>query len=279
MLVVLLCVGCSDGNEVKAPVQRMFDTWNQALQEKDAELFRSVLTQELAETCELGELQAWMDQDDDVLAQVMVRSVFVDVADSSRAFAEITTMRDAGRPEESPTFRWPVVFEGGEWRAGFHYALTVEACPYTASTESSGSGNGEREFPLIPGLDLERHEDILAAVPGTRVVHGSFQKDNLTSSFISAGPRLASGQQVIIYAELETDAETAELVRLYRDGLKQPSWDILHEGSSGDYGWFSWTVLDSDGRLWHGKLVIAPLHEGWNHVWLSLDSGNLDDRQ
>ena len=220
-----------------------------------------------------------MDQDEEVLAQVIVRSVFVDVADPSRAFAEITTKRDAGRPEESPTFPWPVVLEDGGWRAGFHYALTVQGCPYSASTESSGPGNGEHEFPLIPGLDLERREDILAAVPGTRVVHGSFRTDNFASSFSSAGPRAASGQQVIIYAELETDSETAELVRLYRDGLKQPSWDILDEGSSGDYGWFSWTVLDGDGRLWHGRLVIAPSHEGWNHVWLSLDSGNSDDRQ
>ena len=279
LLMVLLCVGCSDRNEVKAPVQQMFDTWNQALQADDAELFRSVLTRELAGSCELDELQAWMEQDEDVLDQVIVRSVFVDVSDASRAFAEITTMEDPGRPEESPTFPWPVVLEDGEWRTGFPYALTVEGCPYTASTESSGSGNGEREFPLIPGLDLERRENILAAVPGTRVVHGSFRTDNFASSFSSGGLGVASGQQVIIYAELETDSEAAELVRLYRDGLKHPSWDILDEGSSGDYGWFSWTVQDGERRLWHGKLVIAPSHEGWSHVWLSLDAGNSDDRQ
>ena len=279
MLVVLLSVGCSDGDEVKTAVQQLFDTWNQALQEEDAELFRSVLTQELAGSCELDELQAWVDQDEDVLARVIVRSVFVDVADPSRAFAEVTTLRDAGRPEESVTSPWPVTLEDGEWRVGFPYALAFEGCPYSASIEPSGPGSGEREFPLIPGLDLERREDILAAVPGTRVVHGSFRTDNLTYSFNSGGPGLASGQQVIIYAELETDSETAELVRLCRDGLKQPSWDILDEGSSGDYGWFSWTVLDGEGRLWHGRLVIAPSHEGWNHVWLSLDSRNSGDRQ
>ena len=39
LVVVLLCVGCSDGDEVKAAVQQLFDTWNQALQEEDAELF------------------------------------------------------------------------------------------------------------------------------------------------------------------------------------------------------------------------------------------------
>ena len=260
------------GEEVMAAVQQLFDTWNRALVDKDAELFRSVLTRELAGSCGMDELQSWFDQGEDILAQVFVRSVFVDVSDASRAFAEVTTMREAGRSEESPTFPWPVVLEDGKWRAGFHYALTVERCPYSASTESSEPSNGEREFPRIPGLDLERREEILAAVPGTRVVHGSFRTDNLNSSFSSGAPRAAYGQQVIIYAELETDSESAELVRLYRDGLKHPSWDILDEGSSGDYGWFSWTVLDGDGLRWHGKLVIAPLHEGWSHVWLSLYS-------
>ena len=184
-----------------------------------------------------------MDRGEDVLAQVIVRSVFVDVADSGRAFAEVTTTRDAGIPEESPTFPWPVQMEDGEWRAGFHYALALESCPYTASTEPSEPHSGEREYPLIPGLDLERREDILAAVPGTRVVHGNFRTEGFASSFSSGGPRTASGQQVIIYAELESDLGSGELVRLYRDGLKQPSWDILDEGSSGDYGWFSWAVL------------------------------------
>ena len=261
------------GEEVTAAMQQLFDTWNRALTDKDAELFRSVLTRELAGVCGVDELQSWFDQGEDILAQVFVRSVFVDVADPSRAFAEVITMRDAGRSEEPPTFPWPVVLEeDGKWRAEFHYAIAVERCPYTPSTESSEPGSGEREFPTIPGLDLERREELLAAVPGTRVAGGSFRTDNLHSNFSSGSPRAAYGQQVIIYAELETDLEGAELVRLYRDGLKHPSWDILDEGSSGDYGWFSWTVLDGDGLLWHGKLVIAPSHEGWSDVWLSLYS-------
>ena len=72
----------------------------------------------------------------------------------------------------------------------------------------------------------------------------------------------ASSNQVNIYAELETDSAAAELVRFYREGLKHPSWELLDEGSSGDFGWFTWTVVDSDGRLWHGKLVVAPAQEG-----------------
>ena len=83
--------------------------------------------------------------------------------------------------------------------------------------------------------------------------------------------------KVNIHAELETEAAGAELVRLYRDGLKHPSWDILDEGSSGDFGWFSWTVLDGEGLLWHGKLVVAPSHEGWRYVLLSLYSGDSDE--
>ena len=268
-----------DGDEVKAAVQHLFDTWNRALRDKDAALFRSLLTRELAGSCELDELQSWLDQGEDVLAGAVVRSVFLDVADPNRAFAEIATGRMAGRPEESLTYPWPVALEGGEWRAGFLYGLTMERWPYIASSPPSGRDGAEREFPQIPGLELERRDDILAAVPGTRVVHGSFKTDTFGSSFSSGGSMAATGNRVNIYAELETDLEGAELVRLYSDGLNHPSWDITGEGSSGDFGWFSWTVLDGEGRLWRGKLVVAPSHEGWKHVWLSLNSGDSDDTQ
>ena len=129
LLVVLLSVGCSDvsptttpaptateapetegesGDEVRAAVQRLFDTWDRALQDEDAELFRSVLTREMAASCGLDDLQSWFDQDVEFLTEVVVRSVFVDVADPSRALAEITTMQDAGRPGKSPIYPWPV---------------------------------------------------------------------------------------------------------------------------------------------------------------------------
>ena len=172
-----------------------------------------------------------------------------------------------------------MALEDGKWRAGFLAGLTVESCPYIASVRPSGSESSERGFPPIPGLDLERREDILAAVPGTRVVHGSFSSDTFGSSFSTSGTMSAYDNQVNIYAELETDSAATELVSLYRDGLNHPSWDIIDEGSSGDFGWFSWTVLDGEGRLWHGRLVVAPLYQGWKHVWLYLYSGDSDDRQ
>lgn len=267
------------GNEVKAAVQHLFDTWNRALRDKDAALLQSLLTRELAGSCELGELQSWLDQGEDVLGGAVVRSVFLDVANPDRAFAEITTAQMAGRAEEAPTYPWPVTLEDGEWRTGFLYGLTVGSCPYIASSSPSGRDGREREFPQVPGLDLERREDILAAVPGTRVVHGSFRAHNFGSSFSSGGSMSPYDNQVNIYAELETESAASELVRLYRDGLNHPSWDITDEGSSGDFGWFSWTVLDGEGRLWHGRLVVAPLRKGWKHIWLSLYSGDSDDNQ
>ena len=110
-------------------------------------------------------------------------------------------------------------------------------------------------------------------------MQGRFRSDNFGSSFSTSGTMSAYDKQVNIYAELETDSEVAEVVSLYRDGLNHPSWDIIDEGSSGDFGWFSWTVLDGEERLWHGKLVVAPLYQGWRHVWLYLYSGDSDDRQ
>ena len=227
----------------------------------------------------MDELQSWLDQDEEFLTEPVVSSVFLDVTDPSRGFAELTGGQRAGRPEAPVPFPWPVALEDGEWQAGFPVGLTGRRCPYIASSPPSGREGGERDFPQIPGLDLERREDILAAVPGTRVVHGSFRTDNFGSSFSSGASMSPYGNQVNIYAELETDSAAAELVRLYRDGLNHPSWDIIDEGSSGDFGWFSWTVLDGEGRLWHGRLVVVPSHEGWKQVWLSLYSGDSDDSQ
>jgi hypothetical protein len=267
-----------DGDdEVKDAVQQLFDNWNRALRERDAALFHSLLTRELAGSCGLEGLQSWLDQGEEFLAEAEVRSVFLDVADPSRAFAEITARQHAGGPEVPLSFPWPVALEEGEWRAGFPASLTAESCPYKASEPPSGPEGRERQFPQIPGLDLEPRDDILAAVPGTNVVHGSVRTGNSNSSFSTGGSKAGGLKEVNIYAELETDAAGAELVRLYRDGLKHPSWDILDEGSSGEFGWFSWTVLDGEGLLWHGKLVVAPSHEGWRHVWLSLYSDESDE--
>ena len=76
---------------------------------------------------------------------------------------------------------------------------------------------------------------------------------------------------------METESDAAELVSLYRDGLNDPSWENVAEGSSGDFGWFSWTVLDDEGRLWYGRLVVVPSHEGWKQVWLSVFSDDAED--
>ena len=271
-----------DGDDkVKGAVQMLFDSWNRALVERDAALFHSLLTRELAGSCGLERLQSWLDQGNEFFEEVEVRSVFLDVADPSRALVEITARLRAGEPELLLSFPWPVALEEGEWRAGFPAGLTVESCPYKASEPPSGPEGRERQFPQIPGLDLnlnlERRHDILAAVPGTNVVHGSVRTGNSNSSFSTSGSRAGGLKEVNIYAELETDAAGTELVRLYRDGLKHPSWDILDEGSSGNFGWFSWTVIDGEGLLWHGKLVVAPFHEGWRHVWLSLYSDESDE--
>ena len=268
-----------DGDDkVKGAVQLLFDSWNRALVEKDAALFHSLLKRELAGSCGLEKLQSWLDQGEGFYEGVEVRSVFLDVADPSRALVEITARLRAGEPELLLSFPWPVALEEGEWRAGFPTSLSAESCPYKASEWPSGDEGRGRQFSQIPGLNLnlERRHDILAAVPGTRVVHSAFSTETFGS--ISTGSSMAGGpNKVNIHAELETDAAGAELVRLYRDGLKHPSWDILDEGSSGDFGWFSWTVLDGEGLLWHGKLVVAPSHEGWRYVLLSLYSGDSDE--
>ena len=270
--------GVSD-DRVKAAAQQLFVTWNRALRDDDAALFHSVLTRDLAGSCGLDELQSWLDQDEGFLAESKVTAVFLDVTDSARALVELAIGQPGGRPEESIFFPWPMALEDGEWRAGFPAALTTKKCPYIAESPAPGPDGGEREFPQIPGLDMEQREDILAAVPGTSVVRGSFRTGNSGSSFSSGGSMSPYDNQVNIYGELETESAPADLVRLYRDELNHPSWNIIDEGSSGDFGWFSWSVHDTEGRLWHGSLVVAPLHDGWKQVWLSLYANDADNSQ
>ena len=267
-----------DGDgKLKNAVQLLFDSWNKALVERDAALFQSLLTRELAGSCGLAGLQSWLDQGEGFFTEAEVRSVFLDVADPSRALVEIIARQRAGGPEVPFSFPWPVVLEEGGWRAGFPAGFTAQSCPYMASERPSGPDGRERQSPQIPGLDLDRRGDILAAVPGTKVLHGGFSTETYGSSFSTSSSRAGGPNQVSIFAELETDASGAELVRLYRDGLKHPSWEIVDEGSSGDFGWFSWTVLDGEGLLWRGKLVVAPSHEGWRQVWLSVYSEDSDE--
>ena len=272
-----------DGDdEIRDAVQQLFDTWNLSRRERDAALFHSILTRELAESCELEEIQSWLDQGEMLLGEVEVRSMFLDVADPSRAYAEIPLGDSGGQPELSFIYPWPVALEDGKWRAGLPTLLSglpSGRCPFMASSPPPGPDGRERDFPQVPGLDLERRGDVLAAVSGTRVLHGSYRTGNSASSFNSGGSMAPNDNQINIYAELETDSATAEVARLYRDGLMHPSWDIIDEGSSGDFGWFSWTVLDGEGRLWHGRLVVVPFHEGWKQIWLSLYTNDSDDGQ
>ena len=106
-------------NGTKVAVQQLFDTWNRALRDNDAALFHSLLTRELAGSCGLDQLQSWLDQDEEFIAEAVVTTVFLDVTDPARAYAEIAAGQRGGRPDVSVVLPWPVALEDGEWRAGF----------------------------------------------------------------------------------------------------------------------------------------------------------------
>ena len=169
-----------DGDDgVQEAVQVLFDTWNQALQEKDAALFQSVLTRQLADSCQLEDLQSWLDQGEDFLANVEVRAVFLDVADPNRAFAEVTARqqcRGASRGISNLSMAcgdWKME----TWRAGFPATFAQLKYAHTSYQDrpSGTRRQGERISRRFPAWTLNRREDILAAVPGARVVHGSFR--------------------------------------------------------------------------------------------------------
>ena len=130
-----------------AAVQQLFDTWNRALRDDDAGLFHSILTSELAGSCGLDELQSWLDQDEEFLAEAVVAAVFLDVGDPTRAFAEIASRQSAGRPLESISFPWPVALEDGEWRAGFPSGLHRRKMPVRRIESILGAGRPGARIP------------------------------------------------------------------------------------------------------------------------------------
>ena len=71
----------------------------------------------------------------------------------------------------------------------------------------------------------------------------------------------------------------AELVSLYLDGLNHPSGKLSTKDPLATLAGSPGPSHDTEGRLWHGGLVVAPLHEGWKQVWLSLYSNDADDIQ
>ena len=150
-----------DSNDrTKVAVQPLFDTWNRALRDDDAALFHSVLTRELAGSCGLDELQSWLDQDDEFLAEAVVSAVFLDVTDPTRAFAELAAGQRAARPEEAI----PCSMARGAGRrrmAGrIPRRFDCKKMPVRRIKSTLGAEGGEREFSQIPGLDLERRENI-----------------------------------------------------------------------------------------------------------------------
>ena len=97
-----------------------------------------------------------------------------------------------------------MILEDGEWRADSLLAGCTKM-PLRHRKSTLGPEGREREYPQDPGLDLDRREEILAAVPGTRVVRGSFRTGNSDSSFSFGGSMSPYDNQVNIYGELETE--------------------------------------------------------------------------
>ena len=107
-----------DSNDgTKVAVQQLFETWNQAIRDDDAALFHSLLTRELAGSCGLDQLQLWLDQEEEFLAEAVVNAVFLDVGDSTRAYAEIAVEQGGGGHRSPGPFRglWRWKKENGEW--------------------------------------------------------------------------------------------------------------------------------------------------------------------
>ncbi len=152
---------------LRQAVQKVFDTWTQALRANDASLLHATLSKSLAESCEISKVQEWIQWNgasvlEDQATQVI--SVFLDAENPDRALAalHVGAGPDGTESQSRPAamnqiqlFPFPIVMEEGMWRISLPYQIldsSLQPCPF----EMPVLPEEERlDSPNIPGLDFD----------------------------------------------------------------------------------------------------------------------------
>ena len=257
-------------------VQRLFDTLLTAFRTADAALLRSTMPKDLALLCPVASMEPWLQENGPRIQAFELESVFIDAEDPDRGMAQLALLpeRDEAKPLQVESAHWfpiegipfPLKREEGHWKAGYPVPQEISGCPYQPHRFVPSEPGVGPDYPNIPGLDFNMWD-----APFRNPEPGN--PGNLGQTNFRGSPR---GTYAVSSSTLQaTDLTAGELAIRYRERLARPGWNIREQGTRADAAWFTWTVDDDQGRLWHGALTASAVGEGWQWVSLFLHSPEL----
>ena len=257
-------------------VQHLFDTLLTAFRTADAGLLRSTMPKDLALLCPAESMESWLMKNGPRIQAFELESVFIDAEDPDRGMAQLALLpeRDEAKPLQVESIHWfpitgvpfPLKREEGHWKAEYPIQQEIPDCPYQQHRFVPSERAVGPDYPNIPGLDFGMWD-----APFRNPEPGS--PGNIGQTNFRGSPR---GMYAVSSSTLQaTDLTAAELATLYRERLARPGWNIREQGTGADASWFTWTVHDAEGHLWHGALTTAAAGEGWQRVSLFLHSPEL----
>ena len=256
-------------------VQRLFETLLTAFRSANPALLRSTMTSELALLCPAESMEPWLLENGPRIQAFELASVFIDAEDPDRGMAQLALLpeRDQAKPLNFESARWfpltlspfPLRREEGHWRAGYPVPQKYLDCPYQLHQLFSSEPVAGPDYPNIPGLDFNMWE-----IPFRSPEPDGPDSLSSTSTHYQGASR---GTYTIWSSTLQATGLTAdELATRYLERLARPSWTIREQGAGDGASWFTWTVHDEEGHLWHGALMATMAGEGWQWVSLYLHS-------
>ena len=268
----------SSGAATTREVQRLFDDLLTAFRTADTSPLRSTMPNDLAMLCPEQSMTPWLEENGSGIQAFEVASVFVDARDPDRGVAQLALVpkRDEAVPLQVESARWfpitmspfPLQREEGSWKAGYPVPQERPSCPYQLRQSvppEPGVGPG---YPDIQGLDLDMWDD-----PFSYPEPDGFGSTGHTSFSYQGTP---AGTSTIWSSTVQaTDLTAGELATRYRERLARPGWDIREQEDGAGTSWFTWSVRDGDGHLWHGVLTVSAAGKGRQWVSLFLHSPEL----
>lgn len=260
----------------KQEVQSLFGTLLTAFRTVDAALLRSTMTRDLALLCPEESVGPWLLENGPRIQAFEIASVFIDAEDPDRGMAQLALLpeRDEAKPLQVESARWfPLTLspfslqrEEGHWKAGYPVPQEYPDCPYQLHQFVQSEPVAGPDYPNIPGLDFNMWDaPFLNPEPDS--------PDSTSHTDFHGSPR---GMSTVWSSTLQaTDLTADELATRYRERLADPSWNIREQGTGADVSWFTWTVDDDQGHIWHGALTATMAGEGWQWVSLFLHSPEL----
>ncbi len=262
----------STAQDLKQAAQELWDTFSASTKTRDgAAALHGIFIADIRERCTVEQMQETLWSGEGAFPDIVVRSVFLDLEDPSRALMQLALLDP---PEGNPkaegnlqgiasgfayAFPFPLLREQGVWRLGFPILAmgTEPGCPFWP--ENVGQGETvpppPRQIEATPQPAFPR----LEPPPGARSIGSS-----------SGGGRGEYNASVL----LRTDMTLAALLEHYRQQLIQPDWTVQQEIMEEGLAALTWTLRDEADQPWFGVLLITSAEEGmWVRMWMGGGAG------